>query len=367
MKTRKIFGLILAAILVISVVGFFLARQYGIAFSPASDKGSDTFLGFVTRNERTAEHAVTEIALAEPLSESRAEIGAMDWYGDYLVMLPQYPNFYNEQSSGAAFALAKADILAYLSAPSIDPLDPIQISFDGVDLSEVIEGYEGYESIVFAGNRVYVTIEAKTENGMTAYLVSGSIAPDLTALTLDASTLASIPSQSGVDNMSDETLLLAGESLVTIHESNGVAINPSPVAHHFDMHLTEIGLIPLSNIEYRLTDASRLDEADRFWVINYLYPGETVLKSEVDPLFEKFGKGDTHNRYPGVERLVEFQYSENSISMTDSPVIQLELLGPESGRNWEGIVRLDDLGFLLVTDKYPRTILGFVPLSDSSP
>jgi hypothetical protein len=31
------------------------------------------------------------------------------------------------------------------------------------------------------------------------------------------------------------------------------------------------------------------------------------------------------------------------------------------GRNWEGLVRLDDRGFLLVTDLFPGTILGFVP------
>jgi len=30
-------------------------------------------------------------------------------------------------------------------------------------------------------------------------------------------------------------------------------------------------------------------------------------------------------------------------------------------RNWEGIVRLDNRGFLLATDKFPTTILGFVP------
>jgi hypothetical protein len=31
-------------------------------------------------------------------------------------------------------------------------------------------------------------------------------------------------------------------------------------------------------------------------------------------------------------------------------------------RNWEAIVRLDDLGFLIASDKYPETEIGFVPL-----
>jgi hypothetical protein len=36
-------------------------------------------------------------------------------------------------------------------------------------------------------------------------------------------------------------------------------------------------------------------------------------------------------------------------------------LSDEAARNWEGVVRLEDRGFLLVTDTFPRTLLGFVP------
>jgi hypothetical protein len=43
----------------------------------------------------------------------------------------------------------------------------------------------------------------------------------------------------------------------------------------------------------------------------------------------------------------------------------LELVSDDDTRNWEGLVRLDDYGFLLATDKYPRTILAFVPLDGS--
>ena len=51
--------------------------------------------------------------------------------------------------------------------------------------------------------------------------------------------------------------------------------------------------------------------------------------------------------------------ASTGIQRTDKSPIQLELgLLP---RNWEGIVRLDNRGFLLVTDQYPVTILAFVP------
>jgi hypothetical protein len=32
------------------------------------------------------------------------------------------------------------------------------------------------------------------------------------------------------------------------------------------------------------------------------------------------------------------------------------------GRNWEGIVRFGDRGFLLATDKFPITMLGYITI-----
>ena len=57
---------------------------------------------------------------------------------------------------------------------------------------------------------------------------------------------------------------------------------------------------------------------------------------------------------------MELRYHMGGVQLTDTPPIQLQLLSDDL-RNWEGIVRLDNLGFLLVTDKFPRTMLGFVP------
>jgi hypothetical protein len=66
--------------------------------------------------------------------------------------------------------------------------------------------------------------------------------------------------------------------------------------------------------------------------------------------------------------LVEFEYIEPKnnqyakIVLVDSPPMQMELLGStqNDARNWEGLVRLDNRGFLLVTDEHPKTILGFI-------
>jgi hypothetical protein len=226
-----------------------------------------------------------------------------------------------------------------------------------------IDGFEGFESIAFDGDTAYLTIEVSGADGMYANLIAGTMAPDMSGLTLDTATMTKIETQSGVDNMSDETMLLVDGKIVTIHEANGVAVNAEPVAHVFNADLSEAGTIPLDNVEYRLTDATALDENNRFWAINYFYPGEEVLLPEVDPVAEMYGEGPTHAASAGVERLLEFSYSAEGISMTDTAPIMLQLMADGNLRNWEGLVRYEN-GFLLATDKYPYTILGFVPLPE---
>jgi len=58
---------------------------------------------------------------------------------------------------------------------------------------------------------------------------------------------------------------------------------------------------------------------------------------------------------------VEMQITDEGIALIDQAPIQLDLPG-EDARNWEGIARLDERGFLVVTDKYPQTLLGLVPV-----
>jgi hypothetical protein len=75
----------------------------------------------------------------------------------------------------------------------------------------------------------------------------------------------------------------------------------------------------------------------------------------------RYGTGPTHAQKPQVERLIELQVKDAGIVLTDRPPIQLQL-SSDVPRNWEGLVRLDDRGFLLATDKFPGTLLGFVAL-----
>jgi hypothetical protein len=303
---------------------------------------------------------VTAIPLAGPIAGASAEVSGMAWYDEFLVLLPQYPGRFEGGEDGAFFALAKADLLAFLDGEREAPLEPIPIPFSAPGLAEGIPDFEGYEAIVFWDDRVYLTIEASAGTGMQGYLVSGKISPDLLWLSIDTGSRVEIPLQAGVANHSDEAILVAGDGLLTFYEANGENINPDPVAHRFDANLAPAGTVPFVQVEYRLTDVTALDSQGRFWAINYFFPGDEKLQPDGDPLAERYGQGPSHARYEQVERLLEFKYEPAAIRLVERSPLQLELPSDEA-RNWEGIARLDGRGFLLVTDKFPGTILGFVP------
>jgi hypothetical protein len=196
---------------------------------------------------------------------------------------------------------------------------------------------------------------------MGCYVVRGQIKPDLSALTLDAATRKEIPHPVEIDNMCDEAILVSDGQVLTFFEANGANINPQPAVHRFDTGLIpqDTGMLP--NIEYRLTDVTARDAAGRFWAINYMYPGDKgKLEPAPDPLAVQYGVGESHTKSETVERLLEFEINSDGVQLTDTFPVWLQLL-PDEARNWEGLVRLDQRGFLLITDKFPETILAFVP------
>jgi hypothetical protein len=307
------------------------------------------------------EYPVHLLPLAAPLNSPQAEISAMDWHEDTLILVPQYPQRFSDSNQGALFTLDKADILSFLNGETASPLEPRTVPLVAPGLVERIPGFEGFEAIAFSGDRVYMTIESRPSQ-MLGYLVTGYADPDLGWISLDASSLTPIQPQTGISNLSDEALVIFGNRLITIYEANGTAVNPAPVAHLFDASLQPRDQLSFPNIEYRLTDTTRVDDNGRFWAINTFYTGDTSLYPSLDPLAVEFGEGATHSQGEVVERLLEFQFSEQGIVLADTPPIQLELTDTQHTRNWEAIVRLDDLGFIIATDEFPETLLAFVPL-----
>jgi hypothetical protein len=301
------------------------------------------------------EQPVELIPLAGEVADASAEVSGLAWRGDSLILLPQYPERFGE-GDGALFALPKADILSYLDGKSTAPLTPVSIKLSAAGLKESIPNFQGYEAIGFHGDQVFMAIEAGEGADMHGYLVNGTIADN--EIKLDPSKVVEIPLPIASENHSDEALIVTDDKVLTFYELNGVDLVPQPAAQVFDFELNPETSISLPHLEYRLTDAAFSN--GKIWVINYFYPGDTDMLPKVDPLVETYGEGATHAKYDQVERLVELSSNDSGITLTDSAPIQMTLV--EDSRNWEGLVMLDQRGFLVATDKYPSTLLGFVEM-----
>lgn len=331
-------------------------------------------------SDRPAEKAVIEIELIGPVANPESEVSGLAWYKNFLVFLPQYPDLeeITPDNHPKLFAIPKEEILAYLderknnNQPS--PIEPQAIDFiiekELYEKISSIEGFEGFEAIAFWENKVFMTIEASPDH-MLGYLVAGEVEM-IPALKITLKHTGSKKSElvkiqqkkPSIDNMAFETLVVSGNEVIALYEANGKHVNPSPRAYVYNHDLNFIKTLEFPTIEYRITDATALDAGHRFWCINYYYSGEKdKLKPAKDSIATEYGKGKTHNRCQTVERLVafEFQYP-NKIALVNGPPLQLKLKGCDKNdaRNWEGMVRLDKRGFLLVTDKRPWTIFGFV-------
>jgi hypothetical protein len=308
------------------------------------------------------EQPVIQIPLAGPAAAEETEFSGLAWYGEALVLLPQYPERMSGRGEpGVLFTLQESRILAFLDGESQGPLVPVELPLHSPDLEEIIPNYEGLEAIAITGDRVFLTIESGELGPMMGYLVAGAIAPDLMEIQLDASTLVSIPPQANLLNRGEEALVAAGDRLLSLFETNGARIVPDPVAHRIDLETYAVDTVAFPNVEYRITDATPADPDGRFWTLNTFFPGDIFIFPETDPIADQYGQGDTHSRELAVERLVQMQLGPEGITLAETPPIQIELLDSFQGRNWEGLAELPGRGFLLVTDRYPETILAFVP------
>ena len=310
------------------------------------------------------ETPVQVLELSGPLARSDAEVSGLAWWEDQLFLLPQYPDFSTTGDKtgddGFVYTLSRSEVEAAIAHGTL--LVPRAIPFTAPGTTEIV-GFEGFEAITFLHGVPYLTIESALDGVGLGFLVAGTLEPDLSAFHVDLEKRAPVPSASGVSNLSEEALLVAGDELVLFHETNGAALVAEPVARRFHSNLTPTGETPMPALEFRLTDVTELDEQGAFWALNFNYPGDLQLKTATDPLAEAWGRGKTHILSGRTERLVPLQWHPAGITLQDRAPIQLELPKPRNplaARNWEGVVRMGD-GFLVVTDKYPSTQLAWVP------
>ena len=145
-----------------------------------------------------------------------------------------------------------------------------------------------------------------------------------------------------------------------IYEANGLNLQQDVQQVVFSPSSGKISFIDFTNIEYRITDATKIDKNSKFWSINYFWPGdEKKLTPGQDKILNNVKQGRSHSKSNQVERLIEFKIKTSGISISDTEPIQL-VLEPDVSRNWEALARLDNKGLLIATDKYPKMILAYV-------
>ncbi len=295
-----------------------------------------------------------DIPLSGLITNPKQEISSMDWYGNNLVLLP-------ENLGGFLYMIPKSNLEVSLNSESPEPIKPDQPTFITPDYSKSIPGFEGLEAIAFNGNDFFTTLEAKDGKTMRCFLAWGTIDPKTKEATIPEENLLELETPIQVKNMTFESLLVHDNDVIAFYEVHGMNLQKSVWQYQISTEDFSVSKLNFPNIEYRITDVSRLDKNNKFWAINYHWPGDTKrVKPAMDPIAIAFGEGESHNNSVAVERIIELEIVDNKIQHSGREPIQL-VLDKEYSRNWEGIVRLDEKGFLIATDKYPGMILGFVP------
>lgn len=305
-----------------------------------------------------SEAPVVSIPLSMGLEASEAEISGLAWYGDELVVMPQFPDRFESDSGGSLFAYSRADLSSWLDDRSNPEPMPRRIPL-AIEASESLRGFEGFEAIAFHGDAVFFAVEAETEDGMIGYLCKGRVVGSLDKIEIDASMAVQLTKQTELDNIAYEALFVTGDRVVAIYEANG-ASNQRPVARVFTTSLQPADDVDVEPVEYRITDVTAPDADGRFWASNYFYGGDTWQTGDC-PISRTFGLGESHSNTRTVERIVELQLTADGIKPTDRAPVQLRLGGAD--RNWEGVARFGDRGFFVATDEHPRSMLAFVPAS----
>lgn len=331
-----------------------------IACSNKVELSEENEIGEVSK--RFEEHSLVEIPLRGEAANAENEYSGLAWWNDSLILLPQYPSGIRDNQESKLYMIEKGNILAYLENPELEIAIEI-IPFLNAFTGHEIAGFEGYEAIEFIGDSVYLTIEASPNGKMKAYVVKGEVQQSdgkLQSIRLDQILKLELETQNSNKNASYEALTTDGEFLYAIFEQNGVEQNEQPLVLKINQDLVVVNELSIDPVNFRLTDANKIDENGEFWMVNYYFPGDSHLKVKNDAISEKYGLGKSHLENEVVERLLKFKLNEKEINLVEEAPLYLELLPNNVARNWEGLVDLEDIGFLLITDKFPNSNLSFV-------
>ena len=290
------------------------------------------------------------INLSQKFSNKKLEISGMDWYGDSLFFLNQIPSKFNN----SIYFTTRQEIQASISNQDSLFFNTFLFSQEGV--AEKIGKIPDYEAIAFNGDSVYLLIEV--ENPMRSFIIQGVI--DSIGLALLPESLTEIPIQKGLYEIACEALFIKGDRIYVFYEANGANINNNPKVFCFDLSLNRMESLAFENIEYRITDATRIQADNSIWVINHFWTGEMDL---LKPAEERLVPSTFENNKDGVNRLIQLELKGDRIIIKDDHPLML----PPKFWNWEALTLFDKNTFLIVNDEYSappnRTGLGYIKIS----
>ena len=311
------------------------------------------------------EVSIHKFILDSELNNLDLEISGLAWYKDYLVILPQFPFKFGNGLYGTLFLIEKDDLYVQIRNGFNSPLPYKKISLETYGSEQFNTTGSGYEGITFVGDDVYFVIESRSVNETCGYLVKGEVDWDNNKIIINDKSIQKNIADHPLDNTSDESVTSFNDQIITIYEANGIWVNENPCMNVFSRDLKQRHKISMPHIEYRITDATRVSADSTFWVINYMWKGDMdLLKPDKDVLFEDYGVGKSQKNSLSVERLVKLKFLGDEIEFVPVPPVYIEIPKGVKSRNWEGIVEMDDAGFIMATDKHPGNLLAFVPFHE---
>lgn len=314
---------------------------------------------------------VLGICLAGDAAARGNEYSGLAWHGDELFLLPQWsPRGLARARSQPGFTrpwvyrIPGARLRAWVDGRDRAPITPERVPFDTLDIANNPD-YQGFEAIAFDGDRAALAVERGSQDRMSGLLVTARLDParglvlDRDALTLD------VPMRS--DNHAYEALTRVDGAWLALFELNGMNPSCASTALRIDPRGGAPQAVPMEAVPYRVTDATAVDADRRFWVTQYSYrdvddTAECERSIRAVGCFQEAVDCDPRNGAArSVERLLELRDDGTAVRSTGRVI---RLMREERARNWEGLARLDHRGFVVVTDEWPRTVLGFVPAAD---
>ncbi len=290
---------------------------------------------------------IEQIFLEGSILNPKEEISGMDWYKKHLFLLPENQNNY-------LYVIPKKEIYKSLNSSTKIEILPKKSNFIAPDYKRLIKGFEGFESIAFHNDEFFITIEAKERGIMKSYIIWGEIDAKSFTMKSKKEDVLEIKTPVQIKNMTYESALVYKDIALFLYEANGKNLQKDVFQQALSLKDFSISNIKFPNIEYRITDATKVDENNKFWAINYYWPGDKKHLNPVEDYLNTLPKSSNK-----IERIVEFEIKDNEVVFSGSKPIEFSL-DDKNSRNWEGLVRLDNQGFLIATDKYPEMLLAFV-------